>query len=45
MSIRQRIYLVLAAGAFGQVVTIGSQILLTPLYFLHWGAFQYVNGC
>jgi len=41
MSIRQRIYLALAAGAFGQVVTIGSQILLTPLFFLHWGAAKY----
>jgi O-antigen/teichoic acid export membrane protein len=41
MSIRHRIYLTLAAGAFGQLVTIGSQILLTPLYFLHWGADKY----
>lgn len=41
MSIRQRIYLALAAGAFGQIVTIGSQILLTPLYFLQWGAAKY----
>ena len=41
MSIRHRIYLTLAAGAFGQLVTIGSQILLTPLYFSHWGAAKY----
>jgi O-antigen/teichoic acid export membrane protein len=31
----------LAAGAFGQLVTVGTQILLTPVYFLHWGAEQY----
>jgi len=41
MSIRHRIYLTLAAGVFGQLVTIGSQILLTPIYFLHWGAAKY----
>lgn len=41
MSVRHRIYLALAAGAFGQFVTIGSQILLTPLYFLYWGAAKY----
>ena len=41
MSVRHRIYLALAAGAFGQLVTIGSQILLTPLYFLYWGTAKY----
>jgi hypothetical protein len=41
MSVRHRIYLALAAGAFGQFVTIGSQVLLTPLYFLYWGAAKY----
>ncbi len=41
MSIRQRIAASLAANTFGQVVTIGSQVLLTPMYFRYWGAAQY----
>jgi O-antigen/teichoic acid export membrane protein len=40
-SLRQRIYLALAANAFGQAVTIGSQILLIPLFFSSWGAAKY----
>ena len=31
----------LAANAFGQAVTVISQLLLTPLYFRYWGAAQY----
>jgi O-antigen/teichoic acid export membrane protein len=41
MSIRKRIFLALAAGVFGQLVTFGTQILLIPLFFLHWGAAKY----
>lgn len=41
MSIRQRIVSGLAANAFGQAVTIGSQLLLTPMFFLYWGAERY----
>ena len=41
MSVRQRIVAALAANGFGQVVTIGTQVLLTPLYFRHWGADLY----
>lgn len=37
MSVRQRIASALAANAFGQAVTIGTQVLLTPLYFSRWG--------
>jgi O-antigen/teichoic acid export membrane protein len=37
MSVKQRIAHALAASAFGQSVTIGSQLLLTPLFFRHWG--------
>lgn len=41
MSIQQRIMSGLAANTFGQAVTIGSQILLTPLFFKYWGAAKY----
>lgn len=41
MSAKQRIVAALAANGFGQVVTIGTQLLLTPLYFHHWGAGLY----
>jgi O-antigen/teichoic acid export membrane protein len=41
MSVRKRIYRALAANAFGQAIGIGAQLLLTPLYFLAWGAPQY----
>lgn len=38
MGARTRIQQALAANAFGQVVTIISQLALTPLYFRLWGA-------
>lgn len=41
MSVKQRIAHALAANAFGQAVTIGTQILLTPLFFRQWGAGLY----
>lgn len=41
MSVTRRVYSALAAGAFGQAVTILSQLLLTPLYFRLWGAERY----
>lgn len=31
----------LAANAFGQGVTVGTQLLLTPLFFANWGAALY----
>lgn len=41
MSAKQRIFAALAANGFGQAVTIGTQLLLTPLFFRHWGAALY----
>lgn len=41
MSVVRRIYSSIAASAFGQLVTIGSQLLLTPLFFAVWGAEKY----
>lgn len=41
MSVVRRIYSSIAASAFGQLVTIGSQLLLTPLFFSIWGAEKY----
>lgn len=41
MSVRQRILAALGANVFGQGVTIGSQLLLTPLFFRQWGAAMY----
>lgn len=41
MSVLKRVGAALAANAFGQVVTIGSLILLTPLFFRQWGAMTY----
>jgi O-antigen/teichoic acid export membrane protein len=41
MSVRKRIFAALAANVFGQLVTTGSQFLLTPLYFAQWGAAMY----
>jgi O-antigen/teichoic acid export membrane protein len=41
MSVRQRIAHALAASAFGQAVTIATQLLLTPLFFRQWGAGMY----
>lgn len=41
MSVRNRIISALAANTFGQAVTIGTQILLIPLYFRSWGAELY----
>lgn len=38
MSVKQRIGNALAAHGFGQVVTLATQLLLTPLYFRFWGA-------
>lgn len=41
MSVVSRIGSALAANAFGQAVTVGSQLLLTPLFFKFWGAAKY----
>lgn len=41
MSVKQRILHALAANAFGQAVTVGTQVLLTPLFFAQWGAALY----
>lgn len=41
MSVRNRVIQALAANTFGQAVTIGSQLLLVPLYFRYWGAATY----
>ena len=41
MTVKQRLAAALAANSFGQLVTIGSQLLLTPLYFSTWGAERY----
>lgn len=41
MSARKRIYAALAANGFGQVVTVGAQLLLTPIFFRLWGAERY----
>jgi O-antigen/teichoic acid export membrane protein len=41
MSAHQRIFAALAANTFGQAVTIGTQLLLTPLFFKQWGAAMY----
>jgi O-antigen/teichoic acid export membrane protein len=41
MSARQRIVSALAANGFGQMVTIGTQFLLTPMFFRLWGAGLY----
>lgn len=41
MSVFKRVAAALAANAFGQVVTVGSLILLTPLFFRAWGATLY----
>jgi O-antigen/teichoic acid export membrane protein len=41
MSVKQRILHALAANAFGQAVTVGTQLLLTPLFFAQWGAALY----
>lgn len=41
MSARQRILAALSANVFGQAVTVGSQLLLTPLFFRQWGAAMY----
>ncbi len=41
MSVKQRVMRALAANAFGQAVTIGTQLLLTPLFFRNWGAGLY----
>ena len=41
MSVKQRVLHALAANAFGQVVTVLSQLLLTPLFFRYWGAGLY----
>lgn len=41
MSVFGRIASALAANAFGQAVTIGSQLVLTPLFFWAWGAARY----
>lgn len=40
-TLTRRIASALAASAFGQLVTVGTQLLLTPFYFLHWGAERY----
>jgi O-antigen/teichoic acid export membrane protein len=41
LPIIRRITSALAASAFGPIVNVGAQILLTPLFFLHWGAEKY----
>jgi O-antigen/teichoic acid export membrane protein len=41
MTVRQRIFHALAANTFGQGITVFTQVLLTPLYFHHWGATLY----
>jgi O-antigen/teichoic acid export membrane protein len=41
MSSRHRIVTALAANGFGQAVTLGSQLVLTPLFFTQWGASLY----
>lgn len=41
MPIRKRILQALGANTFGQLVTIGSQLVLTPLFFFAWGADEY----
>jgi len=41
MTVRQRIMSALAANAFGQAVTLASQIVLTPMFFRFWGAAKY----
>jgi O-antigen/teichoic acid export membrane protein len=41
MTVQRRIARALAANAFGQVVTVGTQLLLTPLFFWKWGAGLY----
>jgi O-antigen/teichoic acid export membrane protein len=41
MSVLSRIASALAANAFGQMVTVGTQLLLTPLFFRSWGAAKY----
>ncbi len=41
MSAKQRIVSALAANGFGQMVTIGTQLLLTPMFFRLWGAGLY----
>lgn len=41
VSARQRIHAALAANGFGQAVTIGTQLLLTPLFFRLWGSERY----
>jgi O-antigen/teichoic acid export membrane protein len=38
VTVRARIAAAFAANAFGQAVTVGSQLLLIPLYFRFWGA-------
>jgi O-antigen/teichoic acid export membrane protein len=37
----RRITSAFAASAFGPIANVGTQILLTPLFFLHWGAEKY----
>ncbi len=41
LSVGARIAAALAANAFGQAVTVASQLMLTPLYFRLWGAAMY----
>jgi O-antigen/teichoic acid export membrane protein len=41
MSVQKRIMTALAASAFGQLVTMSSQIVLTPMFFKFWGAEKY----
>jgi O-antigen/teichoic acid export membrane protein len=41
MSLTRRVAHAVAASAFGQAVTIGAQVLLTPLFFVRWGAEGY----
>ncbi len=41
MTVRARIAAALAANAFGQAVTVASQLILTPLHFRIWGAAMY----
>jgi O-antigen/teichoic acid export membrane protein len=41
MTIKKRILTALAANGFGQIVTVGSQLVLIPLFLKYWGAAKY----
>ena len=41
MNVKKRIMTSLAANAFGQIITISSQLLLIPLFLKYWGVAKY----